>query len=308
MRLPTGKMTIMRTVLASALAGFCALQGAAFAADLDYGVLRGSDYESAAAQTIDWSGFYVGGQGGWTTAAHGLGRGLQPLIADELYLTTIEKEYGVSGFLHPTPQRTNGGSFGGFAGYNVVFDGFVFGLEGDYSYSNKSAVSSSAIGRSFTTSDGVVNDVRLTGKSSTTLVDYGTLRGRVGYIMDSFLPFVTAGVAFGHTRIADTATIQASGYNQAAVNKKLGGEAADIYYYGYDSFDPANTTDGISRPKTLSRSAQKFAAGFTGGFGLDIALTSNIFLRAEYQYILFDDFGSHKINVNTVRAAAAVKF
>ncbi len=49
-------------------------------------------------------------------------------------------------------------------------------------------------------------------------------------------------------------------------------------------------------------------AGVALGAGLEFALTSNIVLRGEYQYILFNDFDGHKVNVNTVRGGAAVKF
>jgi opacity protein-like surface antigen len=37
-------------------------------------------------------------------------------------------------------------------------------------------------------------------------------------------------------------------------------------------------------------------------------LTSNIFVRGEYQYAFFNDFDGHKFNVNLVRGGAGVKF
>jgi outer membrane immunogenic protein len=301
----------MRTATVSLLAGACLMQAAgAFAADLDYGVLRGSDYEPAPPPAIDWSGVYAGGHGGWSSTAHGFGSGLQPIVAGVLYQTTIESEMQASHLLRPEARRTTGSSFGGFAGYNFVSDDFVFGIEGDYTSLNQSATSSDGIGRTYTTKDGYFNYVDLAGTSRTKLMDYGTLRGRVGYMMGSLLPFVTAGVAFGRARITDSATVAWAGYDAVTAKANAGSSGGSQYVnaFGYNAFDPANPGKGQSPGTTVTRTAQKYAAGFAAGFGLDFALTSNIFLRGEYQYILFDDLGSHKANVNTVRAAAAVKF
>jgi outer membrane immunogenic protein len=48
--------------------------------------------------------------------------------------------------------------------------------------------------------------------------------------------------------------------------------------------------------------------GVALGAGLEFALTSNIMLRGEYQYVLFNDFKGHSAEINTVRGGAAVKF
>lgn len=300
----------MRTATVSLLVGACLVQAAgALAADLDYGVLRGSDYEPAPPPSIDWGGVYAGGHGGWSSTAHGFGSGLQPVVADILYRTTIESEVSASTLLRPRAVRTTGGSFGGFAGYNIVADDFVFGIEADYTSMQQTGASTDAINRTFTTANGYFNYVGLDGTSRTKLIDYGTIRGRVGYALGSLLPFVTAGVAFGHARITDAATVGWAGYDApTAKANATGGTSLYVDRFGYTRFDATNPASGRSPGTAVNRVSQKYAAGFAAGFGLDFALTSNIFLRGEYQYILFDEFGSHKANVNTVRAAAAVKF
>jgi opacity protein-like surface antigen len=59
----------MRTVTLALLAGFTLGAIAPVqAADLDYGVLRGPDYEPEV-PVIDWNGIYFGGHGGYTSAS-----------------------------------------------------------------------------------------------------------------------------------------------------------------------------------------------------------------------------------------------
>jgi opacity protein-like surface antigen len=48
--------------------------------------------------------------------------------------------------------------------------------------------------------------------------------------------------------------------------------------------------------------------GFTVGAGLDFAVTQNIFLRAEYEYVQFTPVAGVEININSGRAGLGVKF
>ncbi len=52
----------------------------------------------------------------------------------------------------------------------------------------------------------------------------------------------------------------------------------------------------------------KTIGGIALGFGLEYALTPNILLRGEYQYINFQSFNGHNAELNTIRGGAAVKF
>ena len=76
---------------------------------------------------------------------------------------------------------TNGGMIGGTVGYNLQLSTFVVGLEGDIDWSgNKGSTT--------------INCVTTCTTSNPWL---GTARGRIGYAFDRFLPYVTAGAAFG---------------------------------------------------------------------------------------------------------------
>ncbi len=289
----------------------------ASAADLDYGYLRGSDDDYAPAPIVDWSGFYVGGHGGYSSAAMGFTSALTKQYAGYLRNRDIETEFNASSYLSLPPHRVDGASYGAFAGYNSQFDDIVVGVEVDYTNFGRTGISGisidNALTRSMTTQGGMRETISLYGSAKTELEDYGTIRGRLGYALGSFLPFVTGGVVIGRATISNEAYIQNYGYDAAGVAAYQNDPKAGIpNHHGYvrDGFDPKNPN--LSTPedyKLLSyKPKSKTMAGVALGGGLEFALTSNIILRGEYQYILFDDFEGHKVNVNTVRGGAAVKF
>jgi outer membrane immunogenic protein len=78
---------------------------------------------------------------------------------------------------------TSGGLVGGTVGYNWQMGQIVFGLEGDADWS------------------GIKGSAACAGTNCETRNDYlATIRGRVGYAFDRFLPYVTGGAAFGNVK------------------------------------------------------------------------------------------------------------
>lgn len=69
-------------------------------------------------------------------------------------------------------------------------------------------------------------------------------------------------------------------------------------------------------PGTSTSRDNAYAAGFVAGLGLDVAITPNIFLRAEYEYIAFSQlgyventvFGGLRSSLNTGRVGIGVRF
>jgi outer membrane immunogenic protein len=115
---------------------------------------------------FNWTGFYVG-----VNAGGG---------------------FGVSSFNFPkTPTgnfKTSGFIGGGTAGYNYQLGTWVFGAEADFD-------GSTARGSVRCINGAVI---------CTTKNDYlGTVRGRVGYSIDRFLPYVTGGLAVGDIKATD---------------------------------------------------------------------------------------------------------
>ncbi|WP_457107377.1 outer membrane protein [Methylobacterium sp. P5_C11] len=314
----------MRTVTFPLLAvlGLCGMNTAR-AADLDYDYLRGAEYDPVPAPVVDWSGVYLGGHGGYTSGGLAQRDAMQSTLANYFSYRDIESEFSVSKFLSLPGTRTHGASFGAFAGFNVQFDDIVLGIEADYTHTDQNSWSTNSISRIVTTSGGNSETVYLSGTSNTRIDDYGSIRARAGYAFGNLLPYVTAGAAIGQVTINDTVAVQNYGYSATtyAANQALTtGLPAAVYNHGYASFNPnfplnrsTPAGQGVQTipyaPTTLTANARtKTIGGVALGFGLEYAITPNILVRGEYQYVRFQDFNGHKAELNTVRGGAAVKF
>jgi outer membrane immunogenic protein len=315
----------MRTVTFPLLAvlGLCGLSHAR-AADLDYDYLRGAEYDPVPAPVTDWSGVYLGGHGGYTSAGLSQRSAMQSTLANYFSNRDIENEFSVSKYLSLPGSRARGASFGAFAGYNVQFDEIVLGAEADYTHTDQNSWSSGSIGRIVTTAAGNAEVVNLSGISNTRIDDYGSIRARAGYAFGNLLPFVTAGVAIGRATINDTVAVQNYGYSATtyASNQALtaGQAPVAVYNHGYATFNQnyplvrtTPTGQGVQTipygPTLLTANARtKTIGGAALGFGLEYAITPNILVRGEYQYVRFQDFNGHAAQLNTVRGGAALKF
>jgi outer membrane immunogenic protein len=120
------------------------------------------------APSYDWTGLYVGAHAGgaWSNA-------------------TLTDQSGVT-FAPPGTGLNVGGSGwhgGAQFGYNTQFGGWVFGIEGDLSYTDVRGTTTSPLGADVTT--------RLNW--------LGTVTGRLGIAWDRTLLYAKAGAAFGET-------------------------------------------------------------------------------------------------------------
>jgi opacity protein-like surface antigen len=285
------------------------------AGDLDFGVLRGGSYEPAVAPSpANWDGIYVGGHGGWSSGSFGFGAVYQPVVANVLRATKIEQELGASTLLHADGVRRDGASFGAFAGVNYQFDDTVVGVELDYTHFGVTGrAPQDFIARSTIGSDGFYRAVYLSGDAATRVNDYATVRARVGYTIGDFMPFVTGGFAIGRAQVTDQTSVQAVTFDQATyrANQALTdkSKAVNVFNSGYSYFNQDNPGGSIiASPIVVPRSKEKIVGGIAAGAGIEYAITPSLILRAEYQYVLFNDFDGHKMNLNTVRGGAAVKF
>jgi outer membrane immunogenic protein len=146
--------------LVVALAGVAALTGSAAAADL--GPAPAAPYYKAPvyAPVYNWSGFYLGVNGGGA--------------------------WGTSTWTSAGGFNTSGGLVGGTIGYNYQINQVVLGAEGDIDWADISG----------STSTGAICAFGCTTKDSW----LSTVRGRLGYAADRFLPYVTGGLALGDIR------------------------------------------------------------------------------------------------------------
>jgi len=82
----------------------------------------------------------------------------------------------------------DGGLIDGTLGYNLQTGNWVWGLEGDISYS---WIKGTAIGTGFCAGVGCQTENRW----------FGTFRGRIGYAIDRWMPYITGGAAFGDVKM-----------------------------------------------------------------------------------------------------------
>lgn len=271
--------------LALALATLGFGSGRAFAADYLRGAYAG-EQEPRAAAGPDWAGVYGGVHAGMSSGqtdprslSGALAKNAMPNagIHQELLLATIN--------IRETNKRAV--SYGAFVGMNWLWDDVVLGIEGDYSHSNLAANSSSGPYALFRD----VNSVRYTVSSSATsrarISDWATLRGRVGYAAGMFMPYLTAGVAFGSvdSRATTSGTFSTESLNLPPTFPTING-----------------TFSGVVGRRGITY-------GSAVGAGVDMQIIPNTFLRAEWQYINFASGGQRPdISINTARVAGGVKF
>ena len=109
---------------------------------------------------FSWTGFYVGVNGG--------------------YMWGSSQWSGSGGTFEVAPKGFLGG---GTLGFNIQTGGWVWGIEGDIDYVN---------------ADGTAPNIAFCASCTFNSTWLGTLRGRVGYAVDRWLPYLTAGGAYGN--------------------------------------------------------------------------------------------------------------
>ena len=158
----------MRWTLVAAAAIVVAAAGDARAADLPIPSLP----PPLPAAVYNWTGFYLGVNGGFGTGNSNW--------SDGVIGTT--GSFPTSGFL-----------VGGTAGVNYQIAEYVFGIEGDGDWTNLRGNSGSACG--------AISAVVTPPVSCQTQSQWlATVRGRVGYAFDRILLYGTAGAAFGNVQ------------------------------------------------------------------------------------------------------------
>ena len=223
---------LMRRIVGATVA-LISMSGVAFAADLN-----GSDYTEDYYDgpfSFNWSGVYFGVHGGY-----GWGEwDASPVFKDDKIASQAPDK-------HPGRSVDLDGFFaGGQLGFNVQTGRFVWGLEGDLSWSD---IDGSESWQSEW--EGKTTDYTL----DTDINWLATLRGRAGLASGPALFYVTGGFAFADV---DTSYSIVSGNN----------------YWNKD----------------WSGSKSETKTGWTVGGGLELMLTQNWTMKAEYLYI---DLGS----------------
>jgi outer membrane immunogenic protein len=293
----------MRRLLLAAMM-FGAASGAQAADMPDF--LRGS-LPATSGPTRNWSGWYAGGQVGYSSANMDFSQslvGLTNFIFRDSVLETPTSQLSTLSKANPVAS-----GFGAFVGRNYQWDDLVFGVEANYNYvQGLAGRSASSIGPLlFVDPPGekpIPNAtdtyaVTLSGSATAQIKDVMTFRGRAGWATGDFLPYVFGGVAVGRMDVFRTVNsfvtkeVDITTTNSAGVTTTVFG------------------TPGVISSLTTTQSQERtnnFVVGWTGGLGLEYVLWNNIFLRGEWEYIKFLSVENTTITMNNLRAGIGYKF
>jgi opacity protein-like surface antigen len=241
-----------------------------------------------------WAGFYLGGQISFSGANGDFSEATQDPLAFVLRNLTLESVQMPSNWQVLGQANHDAVGFGGFVGYNTQYERLVLGVEANYDQANLSLNAPNFPISRRTSAGGNTYDVTVSGTGTVTDLNFATLRGRAGWALGNFLPYAFAGVAVGHSNVHIAAT--ASGVENPQ-NQPC-------------SPPPASATPSCV-PFSFTGTAGKsneWMYGFAVGAGLDVALTRNVFLRGEYEFVQFAPISKLTVSVNTARAGLAVKF
>jgi outer membrane immunogenic protein len=263
----------------------------------DFDVLRGAQPVGYASYTR-WSGFYGGGLIGEEFE----GADFRNVGASEI--TTIAGlSAGFDGiplthFPHLTSLNTETPSYSAFLGYNYQFESAVVGFELTFTKTSFSAsINDKESHDYFQTANNVTYDTtyNVNTSASAKVTDYGTVRGRFGWAFGNLLPY-----AFGGVSISQIDAMK-------SVNVNYCGVVTPFFCTNPPPSPPAPAPIGGSW--TLSDQVNgKWYFGYVAGLGLDYALTQNLFLRGEFQYIQYGAPDNIRLSASSVRIGAGVKF
>ena len=278
-----------RWLLAAVLAGVAHGAQAADLPDLsDLPVLRGTFTDGLSASTVNWQGFYVGGQAGVGTSNMDFTGSTQPVAARLMSGLEMESEQQVSSWPVLGKTSKSGTGFGGFAGYNAQWDDVVLSLEGSYMHGAFGGSQTNSIERFFTLASGYTDNVTYKATSTFNVTDMGSIRGRAGYAVGNFLPYMFGGVSLGLADVQQTATIFGTQVNAAAA--------------------PGFTNVPFYLSQSNGQSG-RVVYGYAAGLGVDMMLFGNLFGRVEWEYLRFiGNGGTINTSINTARVGLGYKF
>jgi outer membrane immunogenic protein len=268
--------------------------------------LRGSLSDGLDVTTRNWSGWYAGGQVGYQSTANDFSNslvGLTNFIYRDSVLESPTSQLSALGSAH-----AQGTGFGGFVGRNWQWEDIVVGIETNYNYfNNLHASSNSSIGPlqfsfppgQFTPANDTPSyTVTLNGNAAVQIQDAITFRGRAGWAVGDFLPYVFGGLAVGRMDVQRSVTSTTNRTDIISTTNAFG----------------AVTTTMMTGPvasQSLTMSQQRvndFVVGWTGGLGVEYAVWNNLFVRAEWEYIRFVSVMNMNVEMNSAHVGIGYKF
>jgi outer membrane immunogenic protein len=303
-----------RLLLAFALIG---LASEASAGEFEMPVLRGASDDYAPSQYVAapptytrWSGFYGGGQFGGSIAGIDFGTSVRSLVDFAVRNSILQNH--VTNWTTLAKGDTNATGFGGFVGYNWQWDDVTLGLEANYTRTSLSKAASDSMSRTFLDNSNApaghdyTYAATVSAKASIEITDVATFRARGGWAAGNFMPYGFAGLAVARANVDRSATVTADRTDTftttSFVTDPVTGTIIPVS-------TPHSVTSNLLLPGTqTSTQTGAFAFGYTAGFGMDMLLMPNVFVRGEYEFVQFPNIKAVNVNINTVRLGGGVKF
>jgi opacity protein-like surface antigen len=259
----------------------------------DFDALRGAQPVGYASYTR-WSGFYGGALIGEEFDAADFRNVGASEITTIAGLSAGFDGIPLTSFPRLTSLNTETPSYSAFVGYNYQFEAAVVGFELTFTKTSFSAsISDSESHNYFQNANGALYSAtyNVNTSASAKVTDYGTVRGRIGYAFGNLLPYGFGGVSISQINAM---------------------KSVNVNYFGVavpSASSPPPLPPPIGGDWTLSNQVNgKWYFGYVAGLGLDYALTQNLFLRGEYQFIQYGAPDNIRLSASSVRAGVGLKF
>jgi len=146
----------------------------------------------------------------------------------------------------------------------------------------------------------------------------GSYGGFIGYNTQQWDPQLVLGFEVGYNRPAslETSSTSAAGGNTAMSSYKLvdyvtlRGRAGYAVgrFLPYAVLGAALGRVNYATPTTGGSHYNVFPVGFVAGLGIDVSLLPNMFLRGEWESVIFSPIGGLRSNINTARVGLGLRF
>ena len=179
---------------------------------------------------------------------------------------------------------------GGFLGYNMQWQDLITGVEATYTHTNfNTTASTSPIARLFPSLN---TAVAINANGRLDLTDYGEARFRAGYVVGNLLPYGFIGMAVGRASysVATNVALQQNTNGSVPCDPNVTPTCQNFFY-----------------PNSAGQN-NALLYGFSVGGGLDWALTQNVFVRGEFDFVQFAPISNISLAVISGRVGAGYKF
>jgi opacity protein-like surface antigen len=269
----------------------------AFAGDFGDLLLRGSAQPAADPPNYHrWGGMYFGGQASVDFRGVDFSGPVSGTINNIASLDANFTGVPLTSFISLPKLNSTGAGFGGFFGYNYQIDDIVAGFEFNLNTAslNASASDSHSHGYYMGANGATYNTMyNVTGSASAQLTDYATIRGRLAWAYQNFLPYVFFGASIARVTWSSSVNVNYNGTKTTVAPPVDCSIGTNCIGGNWTQADGGNN---------------KLSFGYDVGIGLDYALTQNVFLRGEIEYIDLGAPGGIKLNTSSVRGGVGLQF